>query len=332
MATQGLRPKKSLFQVSVTAETRLVSLQESKRELELRRDRVEQSQRQMEGTVEEEFRMLMRLLLDAESGIVSRVRELYRPYIGELEGHIEELERELRELEGLTKQIATLDPSQCILGTYRGKTSCLDEEIDRLAAKLRKPAFKSEERVRAVLKKFSNLPQMRLVFDPAVPYQLSRPCKVVVDKSREPLRTVDPDSWGVKIAPHDMKSAGGHLFLLKRYDNTVFVVEPELGLWTCFQVDRSLWYNSVYGLAVSRGKVLVSVPDKNCIKLLTVEGEFLNEMVRVLGHGCWHELKRPHGMSTTRNNLVVIANTGNCRYTTFNNIRALLIILSAFLE
>ena len=311
MATQSSRPSKpSLFKVSITAESRVVSLQESIWELQARKEKVAQAQKQMVSRVETEFNQLMSTLLDAENNAVTRVRHTYTPYIEELDRHIAELETEMGELQALSKQLASLDPSQSILGTYRGRTTSLEEEIEQLAARLQKPTFLSEDRLRGALKIFSNMPSMRLAYDPGIIFQLQQPCHVVVDRSRSPVYTVDANTWGIRIAPHDIKAAGGHLFMLKRYDNTVFVVEPEAGIWTCFQVDRDLWYNSVYGLAVCRHKVLVSVPDKNCIKLLTQKGEFLEEIVRVLGHGCWHELKRPHGMATTSNNLVVIANTG----------------------
>ena len=311
MATQSSRPsKQSLFKLSITAESRVVSLQESIWELEARKEKVSQAQKQMVSRVETEFNQLMRTLLDTENNAITRVKHAYTPYIDELDKNIAELETEMRELQTLTKQLASLDTSQSILGTYRGKATNLEDEMEQLAMRLQKPTFLTEDRLRAALKRFSNMPNMRLIHDPGVTYQLQQPCHIVVDKSRSPVYTVDPNSWGIRIAPHDMKAAGTHLYMLKRYDNTVFVVEPEAGIWTCFQVDRDLWYNSVYGLAVTMDKVLVSVPDKNRIKLLTKEGDFLKEIVRVLGHGSWHELKRPHGMAITSKNLVIIANTG----------------------
>ena len=288
----------------------MVSLQESIWELQARKEKVAEAQQQMVSRVEKEFNQLMSTLLDAENTAVTRVRHAYTPYLEELDRHIAELEAEMRELQTLAKHIASLDLSQSILGTYRGRATNLEEEIEQLSSRLHKPTFLSEERLRTALKRFSNMPSMRLVYDPGVMYQLQQPCHIVVDKSRSPVYTVDPNSWGIRIAPHDIKAAGGHLFMLKRYDNTVYVVDPEPGIWTSFQVDRTLWYNSVYGLAVSKDKLLVSVPDKNCIKLLTKKGEYLNEIVRVLGHGLWHELKRPHGLATTSNNLVIVANTG----------------------
>ena len=315
MATQSSRPSKhSLFHVSITAESRVVSIQESIWELESRRSKVAQAQQDMVAHVEKEFNQLLSMLLDSENKAVTRVKQAYSPYLQELDTHITELQAELCELQGLTKHIASLDPSQSILGTYRGKATNLEEDLEKLAIKLQKPTFLTEDKIRVALKKISNIPSIRLVHDQSVLFKLQQPCHIVVDKTRTPVHTVDPNSWGIRIAPYDIKSDNKHLYMLKRYDNCVYVVDPEVNIWTCFQVDRSLWYNSVYALAVSRDKVLVSIPDKNCIRLLTKQGEFLNEIVRVLGHGSWHELKKPHGMATTSSKLVVIANTGESEY------------------
>ncbi|KAI6653818.1 hypothetical protein LOD99_3321 [Oopsacas minuta] len=319
MATQNLRANKhSLFKVSITAETRVVTIQECIWELEARKVKVTQAQQDMVSRVEKEFNRLLNILLDAENNAITRVKHAYSPYIEELDSHIADLQSELNELKTLTKHIASLDPSQSILGTYRGKSTHIDDGIDKLAAKLQKPTFLSEDRIRGALKKFSNTPNISLVHDSNIIYKLQQPFHIVVDKARTPVHTVDPNSWGIRIAPYDIKTAGKHLFMLKRYDNIVFVIDPEISIWTCFQVDRSLWYNSVHALAVSRDNVLVSVPDKDCIRILTKQGDFLNEVVRVLGHGSWHELKKPHGMTTTSNNLVVIANTGNDQVLVYN--------------
>ncbi|KAI6647974.1 E3 ubiquitin-protein ligase TRIM71-like [Oopsacas minuta] len=251
----------------------------------------------------------IQILQDRKELALRKVKNIYNKVIQEIatqESHLRKQAERLEQaiLEATTERKIEI---QVELSSYE----LLDVEGDPLTLKL----GEMRDQFSTLLNETSTddvimLPDVKFNIDKDIEFQLKRLGHVIIEVNTPPQDELLKINMGVQ-SPYGLNvGADNQLHVLDWETNTLYIMDlkhPQ-NAHKC-SLGRSLTRKSVHSVVAAPSGYYISFPNKNALRFVSIELKSSMEITAI----DWYVFSRPHGLSLTEKDNIVLADTNNNR-------------------